>query len=177
MGAVQLLSMVCTNGKASRALGDFEHVRLMAVAFRRSVNSCTCAHACVRACVPACSACAPSCNMQVGMKSSRVWQAPHDPCRAARNVLRCDGCGAAIRCRHATNDLNMDTQCTRREFLAQYRRIAVQALAPLCRPICTATGRTCSFAGRCCSACNTKHGRRLSGRKGELALRRVVTCL
>jgi hypothetical protein len=38
-------------------------------------------------------------------------------------------------------------------------------------------GRTSSFAGRCCSACNTKLNRRLSGRKGELEQRRVVTCV
>ncbi len=44
--------------------------------------------------------------------------------------------------------------------LAQYGRIVVQALAPPCRPSCTARGRT--------SACNTKPDRRLSGRRAAV---------
>jgi hypothetical protein len=81
---------------------------------------------------------------------------------------------AAIAAHRAKNDQRTPPYD---ECLAQNRRIVVQALAASCRPTRTARGRTSAFAGRCCSACSTKPDHRLSGWKGELALRCVVTCL
>ena len=61
------------------------------------------------------------------------------------------------------------------EYLARYRHIVVQALAPLGRPTCTARGT--HLVKRRTLLLGLHHQtpiRRLSGRKGELALRRAA---